>query len=49
MTYNISKLTLIENIQRELSNTINTIHNHPYIDALEKKQNIQMQIRNICL
>lgn len=38
MTYNNSKLTLIENIQRELSNTIHTIHNHPFIDALEKKQ-----------
>ncbi|MBA3977035.1 MAG: hypothetical protein H0X50_02415 [Nitrosopumilus sp.] len=37
MTYNNSKLTLIEDIQGDLF-IIPTIHNHPYIDALEKKQ-----------
>jgi thiaminase len=38
MTYNNSKLTFIEDIQIDLTNIINTIHDHPYLDALEKKQ-----------
>ncbi|MBA3751064.1 MAG: hypothetical protein H0X03_09290 [Nitrosopumilus sp.] len=38
MVYNNSKSTFLEDIHRDLSNIINTIHDHPYIDALENKQ-----------
>jgi len=38
MTKNQGQSIFIGNIQRTLSNTIGTILNHPYIEALEKKQ-----------
>jgi thiaminase len=37
MTRNHSKSNFIEQIQSDLSNTIDTILNHQYLDALEKK------------
>ena len=38
MAYENSKLTFLQDIQRDLTNIINTIYDHPYIDGLEKKQ-----------
>jgi thiaminase len=33
-----NKLTLFEDMQKDFTSITNTIHNHPYIDSLEKKQ-----------
>ncbi|MBA2268113.1 MAG: hypothetical protein H0W19_07230 [Nitrosopumilus sp.] len=38
MAYKNSKWTFLQDIQRDLTNIINTIYDHPYIDGLEKKQ-----------
>ncbi len=38
MTRNQSKSNFIEQIQSDLSNTIDAILNHQYLDALEKKE-----------
>ena len=38
MTRNQSKSNFIEQIRSDLSNTIDAILNHPYLDALEKKE-----------
>lgn len=32
------KLTFFGDMQKDFTSIINTIHNHPYIDSLEKKQ-----------
>jgi len=40
MTRNENKFNLIEQIRSDLSNTIDAIINHQYLDALEKKDTV---------
>ena len=38
MVYDNINSTFLEDMQKDLSDIISTIHNHPSIDSLEKKQ-----------